>query len=238
MKKTLIATLLAITSFSAGAQDIFENPDNHSYFGIRLGYELACPGDVKIGDVTKIDAFGNSSGFDIGVIYNMPLWKNLYFEPGASIFYNTYSVEKSLLEPVLNEPFKIESASVRQWGIRIPLHLGYHFDFTPDIRVAFFTGPEFNISIKGHTHMGVGKYNVTGPAFGSDGYLNRADIKWRFGVGATIFDHYYIAISGAAGICDMMRDDITIADPETGIESVHSLKMHANVFDITIGYNF
>ena len=236
MKKLFISLAVAASAFCSHAQNIFDNPDNHAYFGARLSYELACPGDVDIdGFASKIDALGNSSGFSVGAIYNLPVWKNLYFEPGASIYYNTYSINKSMLSLISEETF--ESASVRQWGIRIPLHIGYHFDFTPDIRVAVFTGPEFNVSFKGNVHMGIDKYNVTGPAFGDEGYFNRADIKWRFGVGATLFDHYYIALSGAAGMCDLMRDDI-VFDDANGLSRTPNLKMRSNLFNLTLGYNF
>lgn len=233
MKKLIIALSIMATALTAKAQDIFDNPNNHSYFGLRLSYELACPGDITAtGSIAKYELFGNSSGFNIGAIYNLPLWKNLYFEPGAAIYYNTYSLDKDIFGASMG--MQLDSGSLRQWGIRIPLNVGYHFDFTPDISISFFTGPEVNISFKGNTHFGSGKYNVTGPAFGEEGGLNRADIKWRFGVGATIFDHYYFAISGAAGLCNMIRDDVLVSD---GSE-LQNLKMRSNLFDITIGYNF
>lgn len=244
MKKSIIAFLtLALAAIGANAQDIFDNPANRSFFGIRLSYELACPGDVKIPDTPlKSEIFGNGSGFSVEAIYNIPLWKNLYFQPGAGIYYNTYSINKNWAADLLEDRLEmsdpnIKSASARQWGIRIPLHVGYNFDFTPDIRVAFFTGPEVNISFKGNTHYGIGKTNITEPLFGKDGYLNRADIKWRFGVGATFSDHYYIAVSGAVGMCDMFRDPKQ-TDETTGITEKVNLNMHSNLFDITLGYNF
>lgn len=244
MKKSVIAFLtLALATTGAKAQDIFDNPNNHSFFGVRLSYELACPGDVKTpGNPLKSEIFGNGSGFSAEAVYNIPLWKNLYFQPGAGIYYNTYSINKSWATKQLKDRLemtdpKIKSASSRQWGIRIPLHLGYNFDFTPDIRVAFFTGPEVNISFKGNAHYGIGKTNITEPLFGNDGYLNRCDIKWRIGVGATLSDHYYVAVSGAIGMCDLSRDQ-KIIDNNTGIIEKKAQTMHSNLFDITLGYNF
>lgn len=234
MKKTLIALTVAATVFSAKAQDIFNNPDNHAFFGVRASYELACPGDVSFpNSPTKLDLLNNSSGFNVGAIYNLPLWKNLYFEPGVAIYYNTWAIDKLTIADDMDQT--PASASVRQWGVRIPLNVGYHFDFTPDIKVSAFTGPEINLSFKGNVHMGVDKYNITAPAFGDDGNFNRSDIKWRIGAGVTFLDHYYVAISGAIGMCDLMRDYTTEIE---GIPTKVSPKMHANVFDITFGYNF
>ncbi|MBD5255549.1 MAG: PorT family protein [Barnesiella sp.] len=232
LRKLTTAILLATAATSFAQEEIFDNPDNRAGFGVRLSYELACPGDVKTtGGLLKIPMFGNSSGFSAGAVYNVPVWKNFYFEPGASIYYNTFSVNRDIYYPDAN------SASVRQWGLRIPLNFGYRFDFTPDIAVSIFTGPEFNLSFKGNVHMSVDKYNVTSPAFGSEGMLNRSDIKWRIGAAVTLLDHYYIAVSGALGLCDNMRDDV-VAAGEAGLPIEVPLKMHSNLFSITLGYNF
>ncbi|MCM1292277.1 MAG: outer membrane beta-barrel protein [Bacteroides sp.] len=234
MKKCAIALLLAASSVVGYAQDFFDNPDNKAFFGVRASYELAVPGDFTSGDgVGKLDALDNGSGFNVGAVYNMPVWKNLFVETGLSIYYNTYSLNRTVANeifPVANE-FSFKSASVRQWGFRLPIHAGYNFDFTPDIRVGVFTGPELNVSFKGNTHAGVDEFNISGPAFGDNGYLNRADIKWRIGASATFMDHYYVAISGAVGMCDMARD-LKVAGEKI------NLKMRSNVFDITFGYNF
>lgn len=231
LRKITSALLLLASASTLFAQDIFNNPDNHSYFGARISYELACPGDVTTSnDLTKTAMFGNSSGFSIGGIYNIPVWQNLFFEPGVSLYYNTYSLNRDILSDK-----DIASASVRQWGFRIPLNLGYRFDFTPEVSVSFFTGPELNLSFKGNIHMGIDKYNVTAPAFGKEGYLNRGDIKWRFGVSATLLDRYYIALSGAAGMCNLIRSDFVSINPD-GIELTQ--KMHSNLFSLTLGYNF
>lgn len=240
MKKSVIAFLtLALAATGAKAQDIFDNPNNHSFFGVRLSYELSAPGDITAPDSPqKLAVFGNSSGFSVEGIYNLPLWKNLYFQPGVGIYYNTYSFDKTFVKDILeDDDVNLKSASARQWGLRIPLHVGYNFDFTPDIRVAFFTGPEVNVSFKGKTHFGIDKYSVDGPLFGNDGYLNRCDIKWRIGVGATLSDHYYVAVSGAIGMCDLSRD-VKYTDDVTGLTIKTNTRMHSNLFDITLGYNF
>lgn len=236
MKKLFIAITVLTSALTAGAQDIFDNPDNHSYFGFRASYELACPGDIKTGnDVLKYDVYGNSSGFSLEAIYNIPVWKNLYFEPGAGIYYNTYSINRKSLDVLEFGDKPLDSASARMWGVRIPLNIGYHFDLTPDISLSVFTGPEFDISFKGQQHLGIDEYTVTGPLYGDDGNLNRCDVKWGFGVGATIFDHYYFGVSGAAGLCDMASDKIV---DEGNVQVKMPLKMHSNRFNITIGYNF
>ncbi len=227
MKHFITALALSISALTATAQDIFDNPDNHAHLGVRLSYELACPTDVHY-SIANINVLDAGSGFSAGVIYNIPVWKNLFFEPGATLYYNTYSFSNDIIsnigdfDPAFDD-LNISGASVRQWGMRLPLIVGYHFDFIPEMRLSFFTGPELTLGFSAKTHLDMGKISGSANAYGSDGFLNRCDVKWRFGVGATFFDHYYAAISGAAGICDVYKD---------------ALSMRSNLFDITIGYNF
>lgn len=227
MRKFITAlAVVALATTATKAQDIFDNPDNHAFWGLRVGYELSIPGDVSIkGSPMKADLFDSGSGFHAGVVYNLPVWKNLYFEPGATLFYNTYSLSDEIFvgDPDDVGNLELTDVSARTWGVRIPLLLGYNFDFIPDLRVGVFTGPEFSVAFKGKTHTKEGKYSVDGPLYGGEGYMNRGDIRWRFGVGVTYKEFFNFSISGAAGMCDALRDD---------------LKMHTSVFDLTLGYNF
>ncbi len=228
MKKYLLAIIIAASALSASAYDIFNSKANRSYIGIRASYELACPGDVKLNSLSKAEIYGNSSGFSASLIYHMPLWKNLFFEPGVSLYYNTYSLNKTLIDMEFDEAGatdipRPDDASVRQFGIRVPLHMGYHFDVIPAVSISIFTGPEISLGISGENHLSFDDFAVTTEAFGSKGDINRFDFKWRFGVGATFLGKYYAALSGAAGICDMQKGPAS---------------MRSNLFDITLGYNF
>ena len=54
-----------------------------------------------------------------------------------------------------------------------------------------------------------------------------------------IFNHKYsVAISGAAGMCDSFRDVVTLIDGATGIQYSPKIKMHSNLFTISLGYLF
>lgn len=229
MKKILVVASLLVATLCAQAQDIFDSRENKAYFGARISYELACPGDFKINSTLKADILNNGSGLSFGGIYHMPVWKNLYFDPGFSFYYNTYALNQALikeeLENILGQPIRggFDHASIRQFGIRIPINVGYHFDVLPDLRISVFTGPEVNLGFSADAYITINNFHTSGSVYGKEGLLNRCDIKWRFGVGATFMHHYYAAISGAAGMCDLAKD---------------KLSMHSNLFDITLGYNF
>ncbi|MDE6100362.1 MAG: hypothetical protein K2G01_04900 [Paramuribaculum sp.] len=198
-----------------------------SFWGVRLSYELAAPGDVNLKNGYKMDLYGNGSGFSAGAVYHIPVFYNFYFEPGAQFYYNTYSLNRTLVDDSLDDDagsvVKSTGASARMWGVRIPVIGGYRFDLFPGFDISVFTGPEFNLGLSAKNHVSVGSFSASSSAYGDDGTLNRADIKWRFGVGVTFCSHVYGAVSGAIGMCDMSRGRST---------------MHSNLFDITLGYNF
>lgn len=230
MKLKIIALALAagIVASASAQTNIYNNPNNHKYLGLRLSYELACPGDVNLGDGYKVDAYGNSSGFSAGVVYHLPVMYNFYFEPGAMLAYNTYSINKGVVGEFLPDGLATiaKDASVRMWKLRLPLQCGYHFDIMPDLSVSVFTGPEIIVGLKGKNHVSVDNdsdYAVSSGCYGGDGQLNRFDLGWRFGAQGTYYEHYTLSFSGVVGLCDQMRK---------------SPKMHTNVFDITLGYNF
>lgn len=245
MKRTLAILITAAASaLTATAQEeIFDNPDNASRFGVRVNYELACPTNISYiplgGAKVSESIFGNGSGFSVEGIYNMPVWKNLYFEPGVGIYYNTFSIDNDLIKSGMFE--ELTGGSARQWGLRIPLNIGYRFDLLDWLSLSFFTGPEINISFSGRTHFSYDKYSISGPLFGKDGYLNRADIKWRFGVGAIFNQRYTLGISGAVGMCDSARYFPTLLDKSHDIDYIvlaADVKMHSNLFTISLGYLF
>lgn len=229
MKKTILIIALLLSAFTGiKAQSVYNNPDNRPRWGVRLGYELACPGDIKFDRLFKGEVLGNGSGFNLGVVYNLPVIYNFYFEPGVTLYYNTYSLNKDFVNAALDEVtettgLRASSASVRMWGLRLPVIGGYRFDVLDNLGISVFTGPEFALGLSAKSNIKVGSLSLTDSEYGDDGMLNRPDIKWRFGVGATFSDNFHISLSGAVGLCDQAKGDAS---------------MHSNLFDITVGYNF
>lgn len=94
MKRIIMAMLAIVVMTDLKAQEniVVNNPDNTPYWGIRVNYDYTIPGSVKQGGV-GIDLFKGGSGFSVGAIYNLPIIANLYFEPGISLFYDTYRTD-------------------------------------------------------------------------------------------------------------------------------------------------
>lgn len=197
-------------------ETLLNNPDNHGYWGVRASLDISCPGDMKIMGI-GVDAFKNGAGFSIGGIYNAPIVANFYIEPGLNLYYNTYSLSK-----LFKDEIKTSSASIRKFGMRIPVMAGYHFDFTPDAKVSVFTGPELEIGFTAKGHTKIGNTSTSESLYTDDG-MNRVDCLWRLGAGVT-FGNYYGSVSGAFGLANMFDID--------------DVSLHENLVSITLGYNF
>lgn len=227
MKKHLLtAFALAAVAVSASAQDrIFNNPDNKGYFGIRVAGEVTCPGDITYGGL-GLDAYKNGGGIEFGAIYNAPIVANFYLEPGLKFYYNAYSANKDMLGADDDFDFDqlFDSLSIRKFGMRIPVMAGYHFDFTDNVKVSVFTGPELEIGFTAKEHMKANGYSVSESVYGEDGGMNRVDLSWGFGAGVT-YKKLYIGVSGTVGMLNMLSDG-------------DGMKFHENRASLTLGYNF
>ncbi len=234
MKKLtfIIAALFLAAILPAKAQDIsFDSDNNAPYLGVRLGLDISCPTDmhINLGSAHfSAPMFDNGAGFDIGAVYNIPLWKNLYFEPGLSLYYNTMGIDVSYADSEGAIPDGTElSASIRRFGFLIPFQVGYHVDFS-QFSLAAFTGPVLTTGIIGRGHasakyQGI-KETESENIYGGDGILNRVDLGWKIGVGAT-FDRFVLQLSGTIGMCNVLN-------------GADGAKYRDNNVALTLGYNF
>ncbi len=222
MKKFLLAiAVMLIGASGASAQEyLLNNPNNKGYFGVRVAGEVTAPGKFTA-EGNGVKVFKNGGGFEAGAIYNAPVVANFYIEPGLKLYYNAYGLDKSILE----DDTTLKSLSVRKFGMRIPVMFGYHFDFTQDMKVYVFTGPELEV---GFTARGCAKDNkglsTSEDFYGDNGILNRVDCLWGFGAGVS-YQNFYFGVSGSVGMCNMLKD----SDP---------IKFHENRATFTLGYNF
>ena len=216
MKKTLMTIACALSLTAASAQTLYNNEDNHAYFGARAGLDISSASEGH-------NVFSNGVGFSIGAVYHLPVKMNFYFEPTIHIFYDTFGCSISELLPT--DKIRTHDGSIRNCGFRIPFHFGYHFDFTDDISVSIYTGPQLNYSLTAKSHFKGVIPGVTAneSMFGDNGF-NRTDFQWSFGVSMTYQQNYHVAIGGAAGLTKVM--------------DTKAIDFRRNLFNISVGYNF
>lgn len=241
LKTFAAAALMVACSGSAfGATNyLFENPDNRIFFGVRASLDVSSAANGG-------GYYSNKSGFAVGGVYNIPLWMNLYFEPGLSAFYNTFGttdfgsfkIDVPIVNPEPEGPTTEEKdvyyqidGTIRNFGFRVPLMVGYHFDVTDDIQVRVFTGPQLNMSLSARYHrqaIRIPEVNTpeeTISLFGTEGFKH-LDAQWKFGAGIT-YQNYTLDLSGSWGMTHM-KDATTLLKRD----------LRRNLFSITLGYNF
>ncbi len=89
MKKLILLLFFALVCGRASAQDgVFDSSSNRTFVGIRAGFDLTCPSQAAP-DRKDLDKYNSGCGGFVGAACNVPLWKNLYFEPGAQFYFDT-----------------------------------------------------------------------------------------------------------------------------------------------------
>ncbi len=223
MKKFIISVaIMVLTGMAAMAQGpIFNNPNNKAYFGLRVGGEVTCPGKISVENV-GLKVFKNGGGVEFGGIYNLPVVANFYIEPGLKLYYNTYSMKDEFVEDI-EDDIIFNSVSLKKFGMRIPVMAGYHFDFTDDVKVSVFTGPELEIGFSAKEYIKGKNIDISESVYGDDGGMNRVDLLWGIGAGIS-YQHFYFGVSGGIGMLNMLSDS--------------DAKFHENRVTFSVGYNF
>lgn len=210
IKKMLLAAAVAAVPVALQAQ-------SSSYFGARLSFDVTHPAGCN-------DGINNGSGFTLTGIYNMRVGQHVYFEPGVGVFYNTMGIRHVEYRDQLFD------GSVRNFGLRIPLNVGYRFSLFDNFDLSAFTGPWFNVNLSTKAHLQPNFESpdpVSSPSLFDYGW-HRFDMQWGFGIAATYASHYYIAVTGGIGVSSMA----TFSD----LDGKHRLRR--NTVSITVGYNF
>lgn len=245
LKTTAALCLLAMSAAPAAKSQsyMFDNPENRAFFGVRAGIDISSAANGGA-------MFSNKPGFDVGAVYNIPVVANLYFEPGLHVFYNVFGTstvqyfEQVWLDEAGDEnsrmiPYQVDG-TLRNLGFRIPLNIGYHFDFAPDLSVHVFTGPQLNLSLMARYHQnevitpgGEKIKSQSVDAFGTNGYKH-VDLQWNIGVGIT-YQRYYMSLGGSLGITRMKSASVIVTDR---FRTDLSRNIRRNLFNISVGYNF
>lgn len=242
MKKTILLalTLLAGVGVASAQSRVLNNPNNKPYVGARLSVESSVPGDLEYSNVKK-SVYNPGAGVSLGLVYNQPIVANFYVEPGVEFYYDTQKMD---LDDSSLSNVRMKSHSARSFGMRVPVMLGYHFDFSPKVNLAVFTGPVLKVGFSDdyyltsetemvnneaiRLHQSGSLYNdnaFTGAGL-SNAY-NRVNCSWRIGVGVNFLKHYYAGLSGDLGLVNKIKHDNNGA-----------YNQKDNLFQFTLGYNF
>lgn len=79
----MILVVLACVSMTA-QNSIVNNPNNKAYFGLRIGGDVTCPGDITADNV-GVSVFSVGGGVEFGGIYNILLPISMLNRDSSSI---------------------------------------------------------------------------------------------------------------------------------------------------------
>lgn len=211
MKKFTICAVLAAAAMLSGAKasaSVFEANDNSLSIRPVLSLDITCPGDTKIDNLVKLDEFKSGAGLSFGAVVDVPIWMNMYLESGLKFYYHTVKYNKDFFDLVdsKDDDPKPSSGSIREFGISIPVLVGYHFDFDP-VRFHVFTGPEFNIGFSGKAHLNYtfGNHKVSESKSIYDDF-RRGDVAWVIGAGVQ-YGRAMFTLSAHPGMVNWSKND-------------------------------
>jgi len=229
MKCALCGMMLCLGA-GAYAQDItYNNPDNRAYWGARLDVDVNIPGKYKTTSLGNFD-FSSGFGFGLGAFYQVPLFANLYLEPGASIYFDTFKTDEITVHNADGSITETFTPRVEQFGFRVPVLLGYRFDLLSGIGISIFTGPEVNIGLtarlKGealkNADIETDLYSGNN-VLGANGSWHRFNLGWQVGGSLTV-DRVTIGLHYCIGITDVVEDS--------------KVSFKENALRIAMAYNF
>ena len=234
MKRLLTLTFGVVSALGSLAQTAsLDNSENRPYLGARLSIDASIPTDVKfaVGNGSyKSGLYGTGGGVSIGAVYNIPVVANLFVEPGLDLYYHTNSINvgNAIGDDQDNKDFR--NRSLRKFGMRIPIQIGYRYDFDSNMSASVFTGPVLDVGFSNDYYLTTRE--IDGVKFHNSGSMydtmHRVNFSWRFGVGISFLKNYYVGLSGDIGMVNMLKNEIE------GMK----VSMHENNFQLTLGYNF
>jgi len=188
--------------------------------GARLSMEVTVPGGGTA-------FFKTGSGFSIGGVMRLDMPRNFFFEPGL-LFYYTAMSSKDLI------PFDefYYQGGVNEYGIRVPLQIGYKFDTGSMWAIDVYTGPWINFNINASQSL---EPNFASPDPVPDKTINMmkygwktVDAMWGFGLSFNFAEHYHIGLSGGVGFTPLAKFG----------NKDKKVRIHRNILAISLGYSF
>lgn len=194
-----------------GALDcVAAGDDNRVMWGLKASVDSELPGKWHTGG-DAVTMYSPGVGFSAGVVGNIWLGSNFYFEPGLALTYSQYRY-KDLI--IMDGQSKLsEDPKISKWGIQLPLAVGYECDFSDNFALDFFTGPQIRYALSGKVDAGI-IY---------DEYLmnlwngqRRFDLSWKIGVGVPI-SNFIVSLEADLGITDLLKNDFTFRENRVGL---------------------
>ena len=190
----IILTYIACAC-GAGAQSIAESEllnQNPTRSGVstHLAFELTTP-------TGSHGRWTTGGGATLSVAYTHYFTPRWFISPAVAAFYSTMGTD------FIPDYDHVYEGTLKNYGARIPVHVGYRMQLPYDFSLSVATGPQLNVSIYAKEHpspdfeapdIEPDPINLFGRGF------HRLDMQWGFFAGLTYKDHYCLGLSGGIGL--------------------------------------
>ena len=174
-------------------------------FGIRGGLNFS-----SLSGDDAFDETGTKSGINLGIIFDIPITSEIYFQPG--LYYSVKGASDMVVKTHSKSNWTTNKEDLDMKFVEIPLLVSYHYDVKEDVQLQGAIGPYV-------------AYGISSDLF-DDNVLsnpdNRLDAGLRLEVGAVYQKHYYAGLGYESGLKDLGSE----------------INARSTNFFINIGYNF
>lgn len=232
MKKKLTAIFLAAVAFTATAQSIVIDqgqPEKLLNYGVRLGFNASNVSNnfnESIGTQWALNDWEN--GVTVGAVVDfninncLSVESGLYYQRRRSDYRNLFNSEKFYAVEGKRHANFFQIPILASFRMGISKNIEGHIDFGPYFAMGFAGKDVYNVYTDGIEAETL--QNIKKDYFGEDGNYHAFDWGFKMGIGALLYDHYYIGFHYDAGA----RNTLSI-EGTTGVNKA---------WNFTLGYNF
>lgn len=213
MKRIILSLLAGASVLGCYA----EEGESSTLWGLRAAVDFNMPSKWHY-DGGSFDMYSPGFGLTLGGVCNVYLGKGFYLEPGASLFYDTYSFKDLVIS---NYPGNQDAndPGLYKLGIRIPVVAGYAFDITDQLAMCVYTGPEFSYSFAGKLRIH-DTDDISDELFGD--WQRRADVAWKIGIGFP-YKSVTMSVDAAIGMTDLLKTQMRARDNRLSVSLTYYL---------------
>ena len=206
--QTAALTLLLLAASSANARD----------WGVRAAFDINIPSKIggRLEGAPALDMYRMGYGGTVGVVYDHWFSDAVFLEPGASLFYDSYSYKDLIITGASGQTLQ-KDPSLYKFGVRVPVAIGYSYYLFDNLPMRVYTGPEFSYAFAGDIRL---KHSISDfediHLFGKDGDQRRFDAAWKIGLAADL-DYAILGIDVAIGMTDLYPGHLTFRENRLSI---------------------
>lgn len=213
LKILILCLLAAIAPMTAG-----EHPK--PAFGVTAAFELMVPSGAT-------SYFNIGTTFLLGGTVRVPIKNSFFFEPGLLFAYTAMDGKDAI--PIDDSLYY---GDAKEYGLRLPLKVGYAFQAGDNWIIEIYTGPWINFNLRARQTLDP---NFSAPVPVPDKTINlmkhgwkRVDAMWGLALSATFAKSYRIGLCAGAGITPLAKFG----------NRDRKIKVHRIAIGISLGYIF